>query len=142
MASDYSGLQGMATSRDTPNPLRPYYVAPSIGSTYERPNITGSAPTSGLGLGRSARDLFSDLDYRSPLIDRDGPGLAEWGRKIADQALWKYTSVLLAQPFDVAKTILQVRMAEEADYGPESAVKPRKLTRLVEVCLTSVAPVW
>lgn len=33
------------------------------------------------------------------------------GKKVIDQAIWKYTSVLLAQPFDVAKTILQVRLA-------------------------------
>lgn len=32
-----------------------------------------------------------------------------------DQAIWKYTSVLLAQPFDVAKTILQVRIAAASE---------------------------
>ncbi|GAM83966.1 hypothetical protein ANO11243_019560 [Dothideomycetidae sp. 11243] len=124
----------MATSRDTPNPLRPYYVPPSIGVAAERPSTTipSTAPTSGLGLGRSARDLLNDLDYSSPLLDRDGPSVAEMARKLVDQALWKYTSVLLAQPFDVAKTILQVRMAEEEDYGPESAVKPRQSVRLEE----------
>jgi len=33
-------------------------------------------------------------------------------KKILDQAVWKYTSVLLAQPLDVAKVVLQVRLAE------------------------------
>ncbi|KAF2153487.1 hypothetical protein K461DRAFT_321134 [Myriangium duriaei CBS 260.36] len=135
MTSDYAGFQSMATSRDTPNPLRPYYVPPSIGITPDRPsaNTTPTAPTSTLGLGRSARDLLSDLDYTNPLTDRDGPGIAEMGRKLLDQALWKYTSVLLAQPFDVAKTILQVRMAEEEDYGPDSVIRPRQSTRLTEL---------
>lgn len=38
-------------------------------------------------------------------------------KDLLDQALMKYTSVLLAQPFDVSKTILQVRSQTPTD-GP------------------------
>jgi hypothetical protein len=41
--------------------------------------------------------------------------------------LWKYTSVLLAQPFDVAKTILQVRLATQLDA--ESTLRRRTSAR-------------
>ena len=103
----------MTTSRDAPNPLRPYYVPPSIGTGPGQPNATNAAPaSSNAGFGRSARDLLSELDYGGPLLDRDGPSLGEMAKKILDQAVWKYTSVLLAQPLDVAKVVLQVRLAE------------------------------
>lgn len=65
--------------------------------------------------------MFQDFDYGGPLFDADSPSVADMGKKIMDQALWKYTSVLLAQPFDVAKTILQVRLA--ATTEAEEAVR-------------------
>ncbi|KAI9869842.1 MAG: hypothetical protein M1823_008934, partial [Watsoniomyces obsoletus] len=34
---------------------------------------------------------------------------------LLDQAVWKYAGVLMAQPFEVAKMILQVRVAQEHD---------------------------
>lgn len=37
--------------------------------------------------------------------------MGEMVKKWMDQAVWNYTSVLLAQPFEVAKTILQVHLA-------------------------------
>ncbi|KAF2705796.1 mitochondrial carrier [Pleomassaria siparia CBS 279.74] len=108
----------MATSRDAPNPLRPYYVPPSIGPAHDFPqNNTASTPASSYSsrtpkpsFGSQARDILSDLDYDSYLPD-DSPTLAGHAKKLIDQALWNYTSVLLAQPFEVAKTILQVHQA-------------------------------
>lgn len=38
-------------------------------------------------------------------------------KRLVDQALWKYTSVLLAQPFEVAKTVLQVQVASTGQDG-------------------------
>ena len=32
-------------------------------------------------------------------------------KKLVDQAIWNYTTVLLAQPLEVAKTVLQVYQA-------------------------------
>lgn len=33
-------------------------------------------------------------------------------KRLVDQAIWNYTSVLLAQPFEVAKIVLQCRQAD------------------------------
>lgn len=117
-------------SRDAPNPLRPYYIPPSIGMPPELPPQTAHAASSAAGggpppysapssrsvpraapsFGSQARDMLSDLDYDS-YFPGSSPTVAEHAKKLLDQALWNYTSVLLAQPFDVAKTLLQVHEA-------------------------------
>ena len=51
--------------------------------------------------------------------------MGEIARKILDQAVWKYTSVLLAQPFDVAKTILQGRLAAASEADAEGKAQNR-----------------
>jgi fusion and transport protein UGO1 len=61
-------------------------------------------------LGSQARDILSDLDYDSYFPDTS-PTVAGHAKRLLDQALWNYTSVLLAQPFEVAKTILQIHEA-------------------------------
>lgn len=44
-------------------------------------------------------------------------------KALVDQALWKYMSVLLAQPFDVAKTVLQVQLGRAVQDGsPETSI--------------------
>ncbi|KAF2743174.1 mitochondrial carrier [Sporormia fimetaria CBS 119925] len=105
----------MATSRDAPNPLRPYYIPPSIGLLPDEPqnpisassyNSSSSKPS----FGSQARDILSDLDYDSYFADSN-PTVAEHVRRFVDRALWNYTSVLLAQPFEVAKTVLQIHHA-------------------------------
>lgn len=109
----------METSRDAPNPLRPYYIPPSIGLPPDLPQnqsaAVGATPsyssrTPKPSFGSQARDILSDLDYDSYFPD-SSPTVAEHVKKLVDQALWNYTSVLLAQPFEVAKTILQVHQA-------------------------------
>lgn len=120
----------MSTSREAPNPLRPYYIPPSIGVPPEAVNTT-SAGTHRVGLkngsaasyASSARDMFSDIDY-SDYLSESSPGTLEQIRSLLDQALYKYTSVLLAQPFEVAKTILQVKSQAPADGKlPEAVVE-------------------
>jgi fusion and transport protein UGO1 len=108
----------MATSRDAPNPLRPYYIPPSIGLPPDLPqNASSSAApsyssrTPKPSFGSQARDILSDLDYDSYFAD-SSPTVAGHAKKLLDQALWNYTSVLLAQPFEVAKTLLQVHQAQ------------------------------
>lgn len=122
MEQDYSPLsfKAMSTSRDAPNPLRPYYIPPSIGLPSEPPtNATQpGAPrapiTSQKANFSSARDLFSDLDYENYLPERDSGGVADMTKRLVDQAIWNYTSVLLAQPFEVAKIVLQCHLADGA----------------------------
>ena len=129
-------------SRDAPNPLRPYYIPPSIGLPPELPPQTSNASSSGMAtsssppysagvgagagtgtgargsslsrpsFGSQARDMLSDLDYDSYFPgSSSSPTVAEHAKKLLDQALWNYTSVLLAQPFEVAKTLLQIHEA-------------------------------
>ncbi|KUL84982.1 hypothetical protein ZTR_07900 [Talaromyces verruculosus] len=93
------------------NPLRPYYVPPIGLSPSESLNASSAAhivshASSRTTIGGSARDLLSDLDY-SDYLDAS-PSVSEWFRDLLDRALWKYSSALLAQPFDVAKTLLQI----------------------------------
>lgn len=85
---------------------------------------------------------MSELDYGGPLLDRDGPSLGEMAKKILDQAVWKYTSVLLAQPLDVAKVVLQVKMAESDVAVAEKKSHSRSRDssrRQAEVCIKGIA---
>jgi fusion and transport protein UGO1 len=107
----------MSTHREGVNPLRPYYIPPTIG---ERPGPSLSTPSSaasGNATGSSsyasaARDVLTDLDYNGYLGD-SSPSAVQAIKELLDELIWKYTSVLMAQPFEVAKTILQVRDQDE-----------------------------
>ncbi|KAF9885634.1 mitochondrial fusion and transport protein ugo1 [Aspergillus nanangensis] len=99
-----------------PNPLRPYYFPPSMG--LDAANTSSSSPpdaSSAQVFGGSARDLLPDLDY-SEYLD-NSPSVSSWVRDALDRALWRYMSVLFAQPFDVAKTILQAYTVSEVGGG-------------------------
>ena len=97
------------------NPLRPYYIPPSAGvssSSNSTPPEFASSSSSQVFKG-SARDLLPDLDY-SDYLD-SSPSFSEWIRDSLDRALWRYINTLTAQPFDVAKTILQAYTVPDAD---------------------------
>lgn len=140
----------MATSRDSPNPLRPYYIPPSIGppatsipngtrtsSSSPQPSFPsraggggGSSRNNSIALskpsfGAQARDYLSDLDYGEYLSDTN-PSVAEMAKRLMDQALWNYTCVLLAQPFEVAKTVLQCHLAASQDQLADVAATPSR----------------
>jgi fusion and transport protein UGO1 len=127
----------MATSRD-PNPLRPYYIPPTVeplpaktksnstgAAVKNRASSAKAASTSKPGYGSSAREMLSDLDYSEYLSD-GSPSITEMIKTLMDQGLWKYTSVLFAQPFEVAKTVLQVQDAGAIEQkSREKATLPR-----------------
>ena len=100
-----------------PNPLRPYYVPPSIG-TDSIPNATSSnvKPST-----QGSAFAFPDIDY-SDYIPEASPSLTGTVKAYIDQAFWKYTTVVLGQPFEVAKLILQARVAQD----DEDEGSPRK----------------
>lgn len=132
-----------SNNRQGVNPLRPYYVPPTIGEPIHEPsNIPGptafSRPSNGttsgsVGGGPSsakyaskARDIFSDLDYKDYISD-SSPSVAENVQGVINELMWKYTSVFLAQPFEVAKLILQVRAQDDVGAlgaPPVAAVAP------------------
>ncbi|KIW92521.1 uncharacterized protein Z519_06368 [Cladophialophora bantiana CBS 173.52] len=110
----------MQDSRHVPNPLRPYYVPPSIG-TEPLPNATlgGSKPST-----QGPSFAFPDIDY-SEYISDNSPSLPGSVKSIVDRALWKYANVVLAQPFEVAKLILQTRVAQDDEEEGEDK-RPRQ----------------
>lgn len=124
----------MASHSEGFNPLRPYYIPPSIGDDLGGPGTSAAANASSSygrqlphGNGTSpyshkARDIFADLDYKD-YIAEPSPSVVQSAKDIMDELLWRYTSVLMAQPFEVAKTILQVRSQAPPDVlAPESAL--------------------
>ncbi|KAI1414406.1 mitochondrial fusion and transport protein Ugo1 [Hypoxylon sp. FL1857] len=116
----------MSSTREGVNPLRPYYIPPSIGeqagSLPPQPNpfSQGNATATPNKYASRARDIFSDIDYNNHLEDLS-PSTVQSIKQFIDELLWKYTSVLMAQPFEVAKTILQVRIQD--DLGGLNAAK-------------------
>ncbi|KAK8001593.1 mitochondrial carrier domain-containing protein [Apiospora marii] len=66
------------------------------------------------GYASKARDMFPDLDYRGYMND-PSPSTIRSVKEFVDELLWKYTSVLMAQPFEVAKTVLQVRLQDDVE---------------------------
>ncbi|KAI4189264.1 MAG: hypothetical protein L6R41_001585 [Letrouitia leprolyta] len=112
----------MSTSREGPNPLRPYYVPPSVGNppkiatTANIGSRNGSSPTTSPSFGSSARNILAEMDYSEYLSDTS-PSSTATIKTIAEQAIWKYSSVFLAQPFEVAKTVLQVRAPSSGQKG-------------------------
>ncbi|KAL8754096.1 MAG: hypothetical protein Q9199_004594 [Rusavskia elegans] len=121
----------MSAPREGPNPLRPYYIPPSVGNSAGTPSASQPPPNLGgkygssqsatsPSFGSSARNILADMDYSDYLSD-SSPSSKATIKALAEQALWKYTSVFLAQPFDVAKTVLQVQMP-----GSGPPARPRK----------------
>ncbi|PGH27195.1 hypothetical protein AJ80_01152 [Polytolypa hystricis UAMH7299] len=104
-------------SSEGPNPLRPYYVPPSIGlpsSLSQANNVSNAASSaSQASIKSSARVLLPDFDYSDYLGD-SSPSISDSIKDLLERALWRYSSVLMAQPFEVAKTILQVYVAHDA----------------------------
>ena len=101
----------MAT-REGINPLRPYYIPPSGLSPASNAPPEVTSPSSAQVFGSTARDLIPDLDY-ADYLDAS-PSVSDWVRDALNGALVRYTKILTAQPFDVAKTILQVYVVPDA----------------------------
>lgn len=124
----------MTPSSDGPNPLRPYYKPPSIGTLPDNlsngstlgASAAARSSTTPQSFGSSARDMLSDLNYSEILGDAT-PTTGDSLKALLDQAIWKYSSVFMAQPFEVAKTVLQCHLAGSSgintgnDWRPSSS---------------------
>lgn len=101
-----------------PNPLRPYYVPLPIGKTQDHYLSVASRigseyahnASSSSSFGFSARNILADMDYSEYLLE-SSPSPLNFVKKLLEQGVWKYTSIFLAQPFEVAKIVLQVQLA-------------------------------
>lgn len=108
------------------NPLRPYYIPPSGLSPANAPTEVKSASSTQV-FGSTARDLVPDLDYGDYLDSSSS--VSDWARDVLNRALLRYTHVLTAQPFDVAKTILQVYVPPDTTVEWESDPRPTSGSR-------------
>ncbi|KAL8798113.1 MAG: hypothetical protein Q9182_006940 [Xanthomendoza sp. 2 TL-2023] len=92
----------MSAPKEGPNPLRPYYIPPSVGGTAgatskasPSPNLGSkygsSQPATPSTFGSSARNILADMDYSDYLSDAS-PSSTATVKALAEQALWKYTS--------------------------------------------------
>jgi fusion and transport protein UGO1 len=125
-------------SSDVPNPLRPYYKPPSIGIPEPNPNQSGPAspplaPRRPTSSSRDFRELFSDLDY-GDYLPQASPSVAEMAKNLVDKTIWNYSSTFLAQPFEVAKIILQCYDAGAGSQQDGATGRKRVDVREPEVC--------
>lgn len=124
------------TTRQGVNPLRPYYIPPTIGeASVEASNIPGpnafgggSGDSAGQKYASKARDIFSDLDYKD-YISEPSPSSVNTVKQLVDELMWKYTSVFLAQPFENAKLLLQVRSQDDLGEMAAAAVASPVVSR-------------
>ena len=112
----------MQAPREGPNPLRPYYIPPKIG---HEPGVHIATPSAGKNASTGSSFAFPDLDY-SDYVPEGSASFAGSVKKLLDGAVWKYTSVLMAQPFEVAKLILQVHVAQDDELD---LVRPKQSAR-------------
>lgn len=112
----------MQAPREGPNPLRPYYIPSTIGHEPAVHHATVSAQKPAVA---GSSFSFPDLDY-SDYVPEGSASVAGSLKKLLDGAVWKYTSVLMAQPFEVAKLILQVHVAQDEEID---LVRPKQSAR-------------
>lgn len=104
----------MSSHREGVNPLRPYYIPPTIGDAADAVPVSSAKPfaardaTANAGYASRARHVFADIDYKDYIGD-SSPTMGQNIKELVDELIWKYASVLMAQPFEVAKTILQAK---------------------------------
>ena len=66
--------------------------------------------------------MFSELDYGDYLTESSPTAFGAVKEQV-DDWFYKYMSVMLSQPFDVAKMVLQVRSLEIEDVPSSVAVR-------------------
>ncbi|KAA8910432.1 mitochondrial carrier domain-containing protein [Sphaerosporella brunnea] len=123
MASHHSQF-----NQSPPNPLRPYYIPPPPVP------FESSAPASSANTTYAAPSSYAILqdfhEYSSDYLD--SPSAGEAIRRVLDQAILKYTSILISQPFEVAKTVLQCQYVPRKEGGRSKHHGPRGDTATTE----------
>ena len=111
----------MSTPRE-PNPLRPYYTPPSIGeaTTLGYADLGAASTSTSRSFGSSARNILADIDYADYVSDTSS-GAQDAFKSLLENMLWRYSSIFLAQPFEVAKIVLQVQLDSGRQKQTDSA---------------------
>lgn len=110
---------------NSPNPLRPYYIPPTIGERTNLPALPSGVPnaTRVPSSGTSIPQGFSRFDY-SDLVSDGATSAGEVAKRWLNGALMGYAGALLFQPFVVGTTILQVQL-NRASQVPKKTSKRR-----------------
>jgi len=98
----------------SPNPLRPYYIpvaptpfeATATATPSSIPVSVSSLAKNGGGAPSNFAILQDFQDYSADYLESPS-SVGEAMRSFVEHALLKYTSILISQPFEVAKTVLQ-----------------------------------
>ncbi|KAK4690934.1 hypothetical protein P7C71_g5962, partial [Lecanoromycetidae sp. Uapishka_2] len=114
----------MSAPREGPNPLRPYYIPPSVGHATDASHQATStaslgsknASTSTNSFGSSARNILADMDY-SEYISDSSPSPMAMMKGLVEQAIWKYTRVKL--PIETVLRRGQMDIARSTSKGKE-----------------------
>jgi fusion and transport protein UGO1 len=110
MASHNYHQSSHSSAFSPPNPLRPYYIPPASPSVDNLSTTTSSLP----GNVPTSYGIIQDFqDYSSDYLE--SPSISEAMRSFLDQAILKYTAVLISQPFEVAKTVLQCQYVPKSE---------------------------
>ncbi|RMD40543.1 hypothetical protein DV735_g4610, partial [Chaetothyriales sp. CBS 134920] len=119
----------MADSRQASgvNPLRPYYVPPLAGEASSAAAATAITKTS-----TASTFGFPDIDY-SDYMPEPSKSVRSSIKKLLDQAVWKYSTVLMAQPLEVAKLILQVHVVGDDEEEDDGKRQPRGRQRGLDI---------
>ena len=120
----------MGSPLEGPNPLRPYYVPPSIGLSNGKTEAQARSPPSAAPgnvttFGNSAKEMMHEFDYSDYLGD-SSPSIVDSARHLLEQALWRYSRTLTSQPFEVSKTIMQVYVPDDEDEKAQPSRGERK----------------
>jgi fusion and transport protein UGO1 len=126
--SDRAAFGRISTSTDGPNELRPYYRPPSISLVDDESKLPPSSSSANFST------IFSDLGYDDYISD-SAPSLGDLVSRLRDEAIYSYVSVLLSQPFEVAKVVLQTYDAgkvggstlDSADLGNGVTVEDKRV---------------
>lgn len=108
-----------------PNPLRPYYIPPPVApfadasassvaaAASQASSSAASAAITNFGVPSNYTILQDFQDYSSDYLE--SPSMGEAMRGFLEHAILKYTQVLISQPFEVAKTVLQCQYVPRQD---------------------------
>jgi mitochondrial fusion and transport protein UGO1 len=93
---------------------RPYHRDPDVGVNLTEVKNSGLATTTPpLGAAASVNVTADFSSWKYDGYAEADTAILGTTQKLVNRLMWTYTSVFFAQPFEVAKMVLQVRNAEE-----------------------------
>lgn len=113
----------MASNTYTPNPLRPYYIPPAHDYLTGKLSSPSSLPSASSIPNSTSVPAVSSSSFSAALSDLDyfeSPSVTDVVKGMIDTAIMRYTSVIVLQPFKVAKTVMQCQYVPKRKKVKES----------------------